>query len=72
VGFLLISFLQRRWLMLAGFVVLLLSVLLPWHSSIRLVGGSLGIVLMLVQIPLTIRAELRKRKAPRSISRSNE
>ncbi len=54
---------QRRWLTLGGLAAIVVSLLLPPYSTARFVVACVGLGLMLVQIPLAIRAERRKRRA---------
>jgi hypothetical protein len=63
-GWLVGAILQKRWLTLAGVVLIVGSVFLPRHTALPVGVGVLGLCLMLAQIPLMIRAERRKRQAP--------
>ncbi|HEY7946178.1 MAG TPA: hypothetical protein VID75_00805 [Acidimicrobiales bacterium] len=63
-GVFLAALYQRRWLTLGGLAAIVVSVLLPAYSTPRLVVACLGLGLMLVQIPLAIREERRKRRLP--------
>jgi hypothetical protein len=62
-GFLVGGFLQRRWLTLVGFSVLMVSLFLPWHSDLRLVVEGLAVALMLAQIPFSIRRQRQEAKS---------
>ncbi|HVC68795.1 MAG TPA: hypothetical protein VNC61_00890 [Acidimicrobiales bacterium] len=61
-GVLLTALGRRRWLTAAGFAAILVSLLLPPDSTARLVVACLGLGGMLVQIPLALRDERRKRR----------
>jgi len=63
-GVFLAALLQRRWLTVAGFAAILVSLLLPPYSTGRFVVACLGLSVMLVQIPLAVREKRRKRRAP--------
>jgi hypothetical protein len=54
----------KRWLMLAGVLLIVGSVFLPPDSVSRLVVAIVGICLVLAQIPLTVRSARRKRPPP--------
>jgi hypothetical protein len=63
-GFLLGAAFRRRWFTLAGFVIVVASLFLPANSTARSVVAVTGLVVILVQIPLALRAERRRREEP--------
>jgi fumarate reductase subunit D len=54
------AILLRRWLMLVGLLLIVGALFLPRHSVFRFVVTIFGICLVLLQIPLTVRAARRR------------